>query len=160
MKRIGPVIAGAALLAGILACGDDEPTENATSFTANLVGTEEVPVVTTTATGTATFTLVGNQIQYAVNVAGLENPIFAHIHVAPQGQNGLVRLNLCGTGAPQPPCTGGTGVLASGTNGTVVGDPPMTFDELVDAMRSSGAYTNVHTEQNPAGEIRGQIQPQ
>jgi hypothetical protein len=153
-------VAGAALLGALPACGDDNPTNTATSFTANLTGGQEVPPVTTTATGTATFTIVGSQIQYEVNVAGLENVLFAHIHVAPAGQNGLVRLNLCGTGAPQPPCTGGTGVLTTGTNGTTVGDPPITFDQLVEAMRSGGAYTNVHTTANPGGEIRGQIEPQ
>jgi hypothetical protein len=155
-------VTGAVLLATVLACGDDdnEPTNTATSFTAALSGAEEVPAVTTTATGTATFTINGSQIEYTVNVTGIENAILAHIHIAPVGQNGPVRLNLCGTGAPQPPCTSGSGVLATGTNGTVVGDPPITFDQLVEAMRSGGAYTNVHTEQNPGGEIRGQIVPQ
>ena len=157
MNRIGIVMAGAALLAGIPACGDDD---EATSFTANLVGTEEFPAVTTTATGNATFEIVGNQIEYTVTVAGIENVLVAHIHVAPRGQNGPVRLNLCGTGAPQPACTGGTGILATGTNGTVVGTPPMTFEELVSEMRAGNAYTYVHTQQNPNGEIRGQIEPQ
>jgi hypothetical protein len=51
-------------------------------------------------------------------------------------------------------------VLATGTNGTTVGDPPITFDELVEAMRSDSAYANVHTQQNQGGEIRGQIVPE
>ena len=133
----------------IAACDDDnnEPSE-ATSFTATLAGTSEVPPVTTTATGTATFTITGGAIQYTVNVTGIENVVVAHIHTGLVGQNGPVRLNLCGTGDPQPPCTGGTGVLATGTNGTTVGDPPITFDQLVEAMRSDSAYANVHTLQN------------
>jgi hypothetical protein len=160
----------AALLPVIPACGDDEPAGPATSFTATLSGAEEVPAVPTEATGSATFSLVDNQITYTVNVTNLQNPLVSHIHIAPVGQNGPVRMNLCGTGAPQPGCTEGNGVLASGTNGTTVGTPPITFDELVSAMRSGGAYVNVHTDdgQPPSntgagdmasGEIRGQIVP-
>jgi CHRD domain len=161
----------AALLPVAAACSDDNssPSNGATSFTADLRGANEVPPVTTTpATGTATLTLNGQQIEYTVSVSNITNPILAHIHIAPTGQNGLVRLNLCGTGDPQPACTGGTGVLATGTNGTTVGAPAITFDSLVSAMRTGGAYVNVHTNSegctlgqpgcNPGGEIRGQVQ--
>jgi hypothetical protein len=150
-----------ALAVGVLACSDDDgPGSPATSFTATLSGTNEVPAVTTTATGEATFTINGAQIEYTINVSGIENALVAHIHTGREGQNGPVRLNLCGTGAPQPPCVSGTGVLATGANGTTVGDPPITFDELVEAIRNDSAYANVHTTQNQGGEIRGQIVPE
>ena len=103
--------------------------------------------------------LFGN-LKVASVALGIENVLVAHIHTGREGQNGPVRLNLCGTGDPQPTCTSGSGVLATGTNGTTVGDPPITFDELVEAMRSDSAYANVHTQQNQGGEIRGQIVPQ
>ena len=56
----------------------------------------------------------------------------------------------------------------AGTNGTTVGTPPITFDSLVTAMRSGGAYVNVHTDDGQgapntgpgdmaSGEIRGQV---
>ena len=161
--RIAPI----SLLVIGLACGDDEPAGPATSFSADLSGDEEVPAVTTDATGSAELTLSGNQLTYTIEVENLQNAAVAHIHIAPAGQNGPVRLNLCGTGAPQPACTSGTGVLAAGTNGTTVGTPAITFDSLLSAMRTGGAYVNVHTnatgctpgEQgcNPAGEIRGQV---
>ena len=105
---------------------------------ATLSGGDEVPANASTATGDATFTLDGDQLDYTVNVTGLENPVVAHIHVAAAGANGPVRLNLCGTGAPQPACGTGDGVLATGTNGTTVGDPAITFDDLVEAMRDGG----------------------
>ena len=155
-----PPLTSLALAVGVLACGDDNPVNPATSFTATLSGANEVPPVTTAASGTAEFTINGGQIEYTVNVTGIENALVAHIHTGREGQNGPVRLNLCGTGAPQPPCTSGTGVLATGTNGTTFGDPPITFDELVEAMRSDSAYANVHTQQNLGGEIRGQLVPQ
>jgi hypothetical protein len=161
----------AALVPAILACGDDNnnnPPGEATNFSATMTGAEEVPAVPTTATGTATFTISGTQITYTVNVTNLQNPVLSHIHIAPMGQNGPVRLNLCGTGAPVPDCATGNGVLATGSNGTTVGSPPITFDDLVAAMRSGNAYVNVHTDdgQPPpntgpgdmvGGEIRGQI---
>jgi len=110
----------------------------------------------------------GDQIVYTVNVTGLENPVVAHIHIAPEGENGPVRLNLCGTGAPVPDCTPGDGVLVTGANGTTVGDPAITFDSLVSAMRTGGAYVNVHTDDGvdppntgagdmASGELRGQV---
>jgi hypothetical protein len=163
-------IALAALLPIVAACGDDGPSSDpatATSFSATLLGTNEVPQVTTPATGTATFTVSGSQITYTINATNLQNAVLGHIHLAPAGQNGPVRLNLCGTGDPQPACVSGTGVVATGTNGTTVGSPPITFDDLLAAMRSGGAYVNVHTNVagctpgdpgcNPGGEIRGQI---
>jgi hypothetical protein len=142
-------IALAALLPGIPACGDDDnPGDASTNFSATMSGTAEVPAVPSTATGTATFSLSGSQLTYTVNVNGLANPVFSHIHIAPVGENGPVRLNLCGTGAPVPECGTGDGVLVTGTNGTTVGSPAITFDSLVSAMRAGNTYS---------GEIRGQI---
>jgi hypothetical protein len=162
-----PKVVLAALFPIVAACGDDGPSSAATSFSATLSGADEVPAVTTPATGTATFSVSGSEITYTINGTNLQNAVLGHIHIAPSGQNGPVRLNLCGTGAPQPACASGTGVVATGTNGTTVGDPPITFDELLSAMRTGGAYVNVHTSApgctpgapgcNPGGEMRGQI---
>jgi CHRD domain-containing protein len=149
----------------VAACSDDGPSE-ATSFTATLSGANEVPAVTTTATGTATLSVSGNQITYTINATNLQNAVLGHIHLGATGVNGPVRLNLCGTGAPEPACASGTGtvVVATGTNGTTLG---ITFDELLTAMRTGGAYVNVHTFAtgctpgaagcNQGGEIRGQV---
>jgi hypothetical protein len=163
------ILAIAALAPMAAACDDDEgPPDDATLFAALLTGEEEVPPVLTTASGTATFTVENDAVTYTVDVTDLQNPIVAHIHIGEAGTNGPVRLNLCGTGAPVPDCNVGDGVLVTGTNGTTVGTPAITFDELVEAMRSGGAYVNVHTDdgegaQNTgpgdmaSGEIRGQI---
>ena len=151
------------------ACSDDDDNLGAaTDFTATLSGSEEVPPVPTEASGTALFTIANNQITYTVNVNGVLNPVVSHIHIGAEGVNGPVRLNLCGTGAPVPPCGTGEGVLVTGTNGTTVGTPPITFDDLVTAMRAGETYVNVHTDDGvpppntgpgdmASGEIRGQI---
>jgi hypothetical protein len=164
------ILALAAIAPLVAACDDDEgPSGDATQFSAQLTGEEEVPPVPTTASGTATLEVEGDVINYTIdNVTDLENPVVAHIHIGEVGANGPVRLNLCGTGAPVPDCAVGEEVLVTGSNGTTVGAPAITFDELVEAMRSGGAYVNVHTddgegEQNTgpgdmaSGEIRGQI---
>jgi hypothetical protein len=162
-------IAVPALVPMFAACGDDNgPAAPATNFSATLSGANEVPAVTTPATGTATLSVSGSQITYTIEVANLQNPVLAHIHIAPAGENGPVRLNLCGT-TDSPACSSGTSVLVTGTNGTTVGSPPITFDSLLSAMRTGGAYVNVHTSSagctpgepgcNPGGEIRGQVVP-
>jgi CHRD domain len=163
-------VALAALLPTVPACGDDDddPGEPGTSFSATLSGANEVPPVPSSATGNASFSVSGGQITYTINVTNLQNAVVSHIHVAPPGENGPIRVNLCGTGAPLPACVSGTGVLATGSNGTVIGSPPMTFDELVAEMQAGNTYINVHTDDGvgqpntgpgdmASGEIRGQI---
>ena len=52
------------------------------------------------------------------------------------------------------------GVLAEGTITSANLTGPLagkTIKDLINVMRSGNAYVNVHTKQNPAGEIRGQI---
>jgi hypothetical protein len=159
-------LAAALLFPVMTACGDDDDggTEPATEFSAILSGDEEVPPNTSEATGDAELSVDGDEITYTVNVTGLENVLFAHIHIAEEGANGPVHMNLCGTGPPLPDCVSGTGVLVSGTNGTT--ENGITFDSLLTAMRSGAAYVNVHTSDGtptagpgnfPAGEIRGQV---
>lgn len=157
-----------ALLPVVAACGDNGGSGPATDFGALLTGDEEVPPVTTPATGSANLSIDGGQITYTIDVTDIANAVAAHIHIAAEGEIGPVRMNLCGTGDPQPPCVSGTGVLATGTNGTTVGIPAISFDSLVSAMRTGGAYVNVHTDDGVgqqdtgpgdmvSGEIRGQV---
>jgi hypothetical protein len=154
----------------IPACDDDDDgdggTEPDTEFEANLSGSDEVPAVTTPASGNATVSIQGSAIVYQVDVANLENAVVSHIHVAPPGENGPVRMNLCGTPDGVPACTSGTGTLVTGTNGNT---EDITFDSLVSAIRAGNAYVNVHTSDGtsdegpgnfPGGEIRGQLTPQ
>ena len=118
-------------------------------FEAALSGGDEVPAVTTPASGTATLTIEGNQIVYRVEVANLENAVVSHIHVAPPGENGTVRLNLCGTPDGVPACASGTGVLVEGFNGNT-----LEHTDDGDDTPNTGAGDMV------SGEIRGQITPQ
>ena len=155
------MISMAALLTAVAACSDDDGgTGTDTEFEALLSGTNEVPAVSTLATGSATISIQGAQIVYQVDVQDIENVLVSHIHIAPEGENGPVRLNLCGTDDTPGCSTIDTGTLVSDSNGTTFGTPAITFDSLVSAIRAGNAYVNVHTTANPGGEIRGQITPQ
>lgn len=154
--RHGLTLAVTALFVAITACGDDDDsTEPATDFQATLTGAEEVPAVTTTASGSATISIEGDEIVYRVEVADLQNVLVSHIHVEEPGENGPVRLNLCNT-PETPECQTGDGVLVEGSNGVTQGG--ISFDSLVSAIRAGNAYVNVHTTQNQNGEIRGQLE--
>jgi hypothetical protein len=127
------------------------------NFRTHLSGDNEVPPVDTDAQGQAKFQLdnSGDELSYTLIVANIENVVAAHIHCAPAGRNGPVGVTLF-SGGP----TSESGILAEGTitgpdDGNRCGWT--TLDDVVEAMWSGNAYINVHTTQNPPGEIRGQI---
>jgi CHRD domain len=63
----------------------------------------------------------------------------AHVHLGKVGVAGPVMVPLCG------PCRSG----ARGTS--------RVNGRVMSSMLGRGAYVNVHTKRNPAGEIRGQV---
>ena len=129
------------------------------SFKAHLSGDEEVPAVMTDATGQTIFRLSkdGSQLYYKLIVANIDDVVAAHIHAAPSGQNGGVVALLYGGGLIEGRTNG---ILAEGIitaddlTGTLAGQ---NLEDLIDLINSGGAYVNVHTIENPGGEIRGQI---
>jgi hypothetical protein len=133
------------------------------NFRTHLSGQQEVPRVFTRAQGQATFQLSrdGTFLRYQVNVANIENVTMAHIHLAPAGTNGPVVVWLYPS-APPPQLIPGRsqGVLAAGVIraddliGPLAG---LELGDLVQELAAGRAYVNVHTDQYPAGEIRGQI---
>ncbi|HXF95476.1 MAG TPA: CHRD domain-containing protein [Gemmatimonadales bacterium] len=139
------------------ACEDEVGPAEVETFTAALSGAAERPnPVTTTATGSATISIVGPTLLYRIDVANISNVTAAHIHgPADTGGTAGVRVNLCGAGS-SPACATGTvnGVLVAGSATNVAG---ISFDSLVVLLRNRQAYVNVHTSANPGGEIRGQV---
>jgi hypothetical protein len=126
-------------------------------FTSQMSGTEEVPPVDTTATGTAEFNLGTNGIDYQASVSGISGVTAAHIHSGNVGENGPVIVTLFKSDTPSNQTNG---VLVKGTITAADLEGPMQgkqISDLVSAMSSGGTYVNVHTEANPNGEIRGQI---
>ncbi|GEC93152.1 MULTISPECIES: CHRD domain-containing protein [Brevibacillus] len=128
-------------------------------FRAFLRGSEEVPPVRTNATGTTSFRLSQNKqrLDFRLVVNNLRNFTEAHIHVGARGVNGPVVVFLFG------PVTRGISVNRGVVTGSITqadlvgplqGRP---LSELIRLMKNGQTYVNVHTTQNPDGEIRGQI---
>jgi hypothetical protein len=110
---------------------------------ATLDADQEVPdpdVGTHNPTGTATFTFdfATGLIDYAVTVNDPTGPVTAaHIHTGVEGVAGGVLVPLDNS--------------LNGTTSVALTEPQIT------ALFSEGLYVNVHTADNMAGEIRGQI---
>jgi hypothetical protein len=146
---------------GLAALGCNDATEGFVGFRADLSGSNEVPAVSTGAAGTCGFQLEGGQVRYSVEAHGITAVIGAHIHVAPAGTNGPVRVVLFpfpgGPVITTSPTGAVSGVLMTGTfDATHLSG--ITFEGLVSAMRSGQTYCNIHTTAHPGGEVRGQIQ--
>ena len=131
------------------------------NFTANLVGQNEVPPTNTKATGTTEFTLSsdGRSMKYEVTVKGIDNVTLAQIYQGKKSENGLVVVTLIRFKDLTP--TGPVdGLLAEGNitadklQGPLNGKQISDLTKLID---DNNAYVNVHTKQDPDGEIRGQI---
>ena len=101
-----------------------------------LSGDQEVPPVTTSASGAGTIS-VG-----AVMVKGI-NATAAHIHEAAKGKNGPVIVPL----------------TKSGDNTFSVAAGAKLSDAQMQALQSGNLYVNVHSAANPNGEIRAQLAP-
>ncbi len=141
------------------------PMPVAGNFVSPMDPGQEVHTVLSNASGNAVFQLSrdGQALRYRVIVAGAQDMTQGHIHLGAAGTNGPVVAFLFNF-APLNATAGVTqnGVVAEGTitAGSLVG--PMagqSLSALLDALRATGAYVNVHTVSFPAGEVRGQVKP-
>jgi hypothetical protein len=150
-----PLLCGAVII-GSACDDDDDPAGPATEFSATLNGASEVDPVNTSGSGTATFEIDGNELDFTLNAAGLTNVTAAHIHgPAAVGVNAGVIVPLFNAQAEGA----WDGSKSASVNATmfVTGQAITTMDALVALLRSGQAYVNVHTAAHPGGEIRGQI---
>jgi plastocyanin len=148
---VGIVLAAIALLVGGLVPASGVSAAGSDILTAKLSGAHEVGPVATGGTGRARVVIQagGASIFYQVFFSGLSGPVVAaHIHVGAIGENGpiILPLNLSGST--------GSGIL---TAADLTGAKGLTFAQAVDAIRTGGAYINLHTAAHPGGEIRGQL---
>lgn len=111
--------------------------------TAALTGAQEVPPVSTSASGRSTISVASDRtVSGAVIVTGME-PTAAHIHQGAMGANGPVIVPLAKT-APM------TFSVPAGTKLT---------DAQYAALKEGKLYVNVHSAAHPGGEIRLQMAP-
>lgn len=152
MKRLALLaIAGGLVVAAVVAgaAGARSQATRIQVAAATMTAAEETPApkgdvaaARGTFTATVTKTGTGAVLTWRLTFSNLSGPAnAAHVHVAPRGVAGPVRVPLCA------PCT-------SGMTGTANIDAA-----VLNAIQNDGAYANVHTAVNPAGEIRGQVSP-
>jgi hypothetical protein len=157
------LITAAAVLALVLIAGSPvaEAVGNGTRFVAHLDATDAG--TDSPAQGQAVFRLSkdGSRLHFKLIVANLENVTMAHIHLAPPGENGPPVVWLYPSRPPMLMIGGETnGLLSQGTiteNDLVDLLMGGTLEDLLAEMMMGRTYVNVHTVENPAGEIRGQI---
>lgn len=149
-------------------------------FKEALFGVKEVPVVSTTGSGTFRAEISRDEasIAYTLSFQDLEGDVRqAHIHIGPEQNTGGIVLWLCQTAAnPSPvastphcfdplnPATARSntvsGVLTAAdiipqaANGIAAGE----FEEVLGLIRAGKTYVNVHSAKFGPGEIRSQIQ--
>jgi hypothetical protein len=174
----------AALFAGVVACGTDisYPVPLTEDFTATLVGANEVPPVTTTATGTVLMEVAyDTMLSYRIDLAGVDSTTVIRLYSGAAGVGGGDTLIVLFTG---PACKDANGLPINVTSpacrlaftGTINptqfkpsqltripagygATPRARFDSLMVLLRNGTAYLNVHNKANPNGHIRGQIGP-
>ena len=123
-------------------------------FSASLSGSQEVPPNTSTAKGWAWLKLMGDTVWYKVNATGIDKVTMAHIHNAKTGENGdpIAMLQIAKSSGPT---LAQGNITGSDLMGSLAGK---SIADLVAKMQSGETYVNVHTDANPNGEIRGQIE--
>jgi CHRD domain len=120
----------------------------------NLTGSEEVPPVQTEATGIAEFMPMGmDSVDYSVNATNIEGVTAGHIHFGAKGENGPVVVTLFKYDTPTNEVSENGTITADKLEGPMAGKQ---ISDLAAAGNNGTLYVNVHTEQNPNGEIRGQ----
>jgi hypothetical protein len=124
-------------------------------FTANVEGAQEVPPVTTTATGTGTFTLNndGTELVYDITATNFSARVTAaHFHNAAPGVAGSVvrDFNFLTT------AVGGPAAMAVGVWKNSDATQSLTPPLVIELLRGN-IYANFHTSRNTGGEIRGQL---
>jgi hypothetical protein len=116
----------------------------ADEITVALSGQNEIPPVTTSATGTGTLTIGSDKsVSGRVTVSGMSATV-AHIHEAAAGSNGAIIIPL----------------TKSSDNVWVVPPGARLTDAQYESYKAGNLYFNIHSEAHRSGEIRGQIRPQ
>jgi hypothetical protein len=116
---------------------------HAEAIRVDLRGTEEVPAVATSATGTGSIDIaLDRTVSGSIRTAGVDGTA-AHIHVGAKGQNGPAIITLTKT---------------SDNEWSVPPGSQLTSEQF-DSFKAGNLYVNVHSQAHRNGEIRAQLQP-
>jgi CHRD domain len=108
-----------------------------------LMGAEETPPVTSSATGEGTITVKDDKtVSGSIKTSGIEG-VAAHIHTGAAGASGPPIITLTKG-------DGGMWMVPAGSKLT---------DEQYEAFKAGNLYVNVHSPEHKGGEIRAQLKP-
>jgi hypothetical protein len=156
MRRLSLAIAGLFVL--LVSSQAQAQTVN---FTAALSGSNEVPGVLTgsVGTGTVSVNLATRVVTYRIDVYNMPvGTTASHFHVGGEGLAGPVVVNFTvPAGISNDFAISGTASAtdlvpraAQGIN---------SWEDFIQALLLGNVYMNVHSTNNPGGEIRGQVIP-
>ena len=133
------IVVGAIAIFGAGCAGMSGPSKTQVT----LSGAQEVPPVTTAASGFGTITIGDDKsVSGSVTTSGVVG-VAAHIHDGAAGKNGPVIVPL----------------TKSSDNTWAVPPGAKFTDAQYDAFKAGNLYVNVHSAANKGGEIRGQLKP-
>ena len=148
-KYLFSSIAIASVSLFLTACDKDESNDDNTKtyiLSGSASGSQEVPAVTTNASGTlnGSYNSSTNTLSYNITWTGLSGAAsVAHFHgPAATGVSAGVLLPIA--------------ITTAGTDGSAAGSV-IVADSVETALLGGNVYYNVHTPANPDGEIRGQV---
>jgi hypothetical protein len=132
------MLLAAAIIAG---CSTMKPMAGMTGQQVVLSGGNEVPPVTTPASGSGTVTIKDDRsVSASISVTGM-TATAAHIHEAAAGANGPVIVPFTKTG----------------DNTFAAPDGAKLTDSQYASFKAGNLYVNVHSAKNPGGEVRAQL---
>ena len=157
----------------IFGCGEDD--NNEVQKSADLEVANERPPISQSASGSGTAHLTisddGSEVTFILTYTGLTNVTQAHIHVVNSSElAGPVSVFYCTNigGAPAGTIGGQACPTSAGTvagtwhaldliprDQTPTSPAALTFQDFVNLLESGNTYSNVHTQANPGGQIRG-----
>jgi hypothetical protein len=133
---------GAALMFAFSPLGSYSSIAAAADIKVTLAGDQEAPPVKSAGVGTGTIVIgTDRTVSGSVTSKGIAGTA-AHIHEAAPGKNGPVIIPLTKDGD--------TYAVPAGAKLT---------DAQFASFQAGNLYVNVHTTENPGGEIRGQLKP-
>jgi hypothetical protein len=133
-----PLLGAAVLLAGCATMGGGDTLQ------VRMTGAEEVPPVTTSASGSGTVTVdADGSVSGSFKVQSAAPFLAAHIHMGAAGKNGPVIIPLRKT---------------SDTEWVIPAGAKLT-DAQYQSYKAGELYVNFHSAKFKGGEIRGQLRP-
>lgn len=164
MKTIKTKLSAIVLLASVLSItlatngGLFVPAFANENYNTDLSGDEEVPSVDTNAEGEAKLEVDDDEeeIRFNVEAEDLEDVVAGHLHQGEEGENGPVVVTLFG----EESTSNNEDLEVAGTIEENDLEGPLEnedISDLVELLKDGEIYANIHTEENPDGEIRGQF---